>query len=363
VKCEGSIAAVAQTGDEGAYQTYTAEGANIVSLDVVDGYQMPSGNSVKISVEEGKLVELPTFWLKALPSWRIKAIDSEGNILPGAVATVIQPRQFGWRANDAQGEIPITIASMPADGKVRGIVEDSERPLIGSFILASDSPREAIVHLFPCAKVSGKVVMKKEKSQSGVVVGGLFDQTNTPDFAPVWRTVTDKNGEFTWPSVLSGEAQHCVAYGEDGQSAKSMTFTAAQGTEHALGNLVIKRAPDARTAMGESIKWTEYSLVCGPPIESEATKGKKALIFFAKPDEADMVIDTATSAHHILAKRDVSVAVVITGAFAGQDTAIPVLTGKAPGVGTTYVLDSRGRVIFETFDLPPMRVFQENTVK
>jgi len=36
-----------------------------------------------------------------------------------------------------------------------------------------------------------------------------------------------------------------------------------------------------------------------------------------------------------------------------------VLSGRAPGPAATYVLDTDGNVVFETFGLPPLRVLQD----
>jgi hypothetical protein len=37
----------------------------------------------------------------------------------------------------------------------------------------------------------------------------------------------------------------------------------------------------------------------------------------------------------------------------------PVLSGRSPGPGTTYLVGPQGAVVLETFGMPPLRALQE----
>ena len=51
-------------------------------------------------------------------------------------------------------------------------------------------------------------------------------------------------------------------------------------------------------------------------------------------------------------------AVGARGRYDGDAGPVFVFSGEPPATATTYLMDRRGKVVFETFGMPPVRIVQ-----
>jgi len=79
---------------------------------------------------------------------------------------------------------------------------------------------------------------------------------------------------------------------------------------------------------------------------------------YCSQDDAAMVVEALAVLRTVLGPDAFTVAAVVHGAFNGSAEGAPVLSGRAPGVATTYLLDRAGIVTLETFGMPPLRALQ-----
>jgi hypothetical protein len=66
------------------------------------------------------------------------------------------------------------------------------------------------------------------------------------------------------------------------------------------------------------------------------------------------------SAYRLLNRQDLLFVAVVNGAYSpAGDSAIPIYTGKTPGLATTYITDGSDIVLTETFGLPPLHCLRQ----
>jgi len=66
-----------------------------------------------------------------------------------------------------------------------------------------------------------------------------------------------------------------------------------------------------------------------------------------------MVTEGLVATRDMLADEKLMFALVVDGGSAVEDAPFPVLEGQAPATATTYLLGDDGKVVLETFGLPP----------
>jgi hypothetical protein len=354
----GSPVDAITTGSSGAFQFAGAEGENIVRLDSVPGYAPPERPYLTLHAGQGESVTLPTFWLRPLPAQRIQIVDDNDQLASGVLVRLIRPLQFGAYVSGADGWVNFEIASMPESGIIVGVAEQRDRSLAALFSIDATAPDSGRVKLFPVGAVSGTVVNDRGKPIEGAVVGGLFQRDEDDETLKLWRTVSGKDGKFTWNAVVPFVPMACLAAtGADG-FGRSMPFNVEPGKTQEVGNIVIagadarSRKGQGRSLLGDKLDWSAYPVLSGSLPTSETKK--TTVILYTTAAEAPMYLQTLTGARNVLRESDVNLVLVSDGPVSLNGGAIPILQGKAPGSARTYILDAKGIVLLETWDLPPL---------
>ena len=349
----GNAASVSRTGASGEFVISAMSGENVVRLDAAPGYCAPEQPALKIQVAEGKPVELPTFWLTPIPTYTVAVMDANMTPRPNVVVTVLRPEQFGWRVTDAEGKVKIQFASLPPDGAIVGMAQQLDAPMGALFALKSGQTQDAKVQLLPLSTVSGHVLSPAGKPASGVVVASLFTQ----EAIPLWRTVSDSNGIFTWTSAIPQVPQTCVASQRDQYISEPVAVTPEPNQTKDLGAITLTAEfTGASSILGKPLPWREGKLLAG---KLSDRKSGPAVVAYCEAADAAIAVEGMTTARKLLAGKNIQFVVVVNGSYASDATAeIPVVSGKAPGPATTYLVDSAGNVCVETFGLPPLRALQ-----
>lgn len=354
----GSPVDAVTTGSSGAYQFTGAEGENVVRLEPVPGYAAPDRPYLTLQAGQGESVTLPTFWLRPLPAHRVQIVDDRDQPAAGVLVRVIRPLQYGVYVSNAEGWVSFEIASMPEGGKIVGIAERRERSLAALFSFDATAPEAGKIKLFPLGAVSGTVVNDRGKPVEGAVVGGLFQSDGDNEPLQLWRTISRKDGTFSWDAVVPFVPMACLAAtGPDG-FGRSMPFNVGPGKTQDIGNVVIagaeaksRRSP-GRTMQGEALAWLDYPVLSGTLPASETAK--PTVLLFAAAAEAAQYLQTLTTARTLLDVNDVNLVLVSDGPVSLEGGQIPILQGKAPGDAQTYLLNASGVVVLETWGLPPL---------
>jgi len=349
VNTRGNAAASIRTGPTGEFSTTAMSGENIVQLEKVAGYVMPEQASLTVQVGEGKDTVLPTFWLSPLPSYDVRVISQDGRPVAGAVVTLLRPYQFGWRVTGANGELEVNIKEMPDDGTVIGMVEHVTQPLGALFAIPKGYTDVATVQLFPLGTVRGQVRAAKGGGVEGAVVAALFGEYDLP----LWRTVSGRKGEFAYSSVVPQVPQECVAYVEGKPCDTAAQFAVEVGGTKDLGALVVPEPPRGSSLMGKLLPSPSQQRLAIPRKKTGA-----AVVVYCAPGDADMVVEGLAEAKRVVNRGDIEFVAVIDGMAAPENPNVTVAGGKSPGTATTYVTGVDGKVVFETFGLPPLRALQ-----
>lgn len=356
----GAPADLARTGPTGAFQFTAAEGESIVRYDFAPGYIAPPHPAFTVRAAEGEVVEIPTFWVAPIPKYVLHVVDEEENPVPGAIVRVLRPPQFGWRATDGDGRVELAFATLPSDATVVGTAEHLSRPTGALFAIKRAHAADAVVQLMPLARVEGTVVTETGAGLEGAVVDARFRDESIPERLVLWRTLSGKGGIFSWDSVTPFVPQYCVVHAVnkksgEGARGESASFLADSSGATDLGPITVTGGKRNKTALGDRLRWYENPALCGVQDGAEAFQGRPALVIYCAPDEAEMVIEGLAVARELLAGRELSLAAVVDGTVDCPTGTIPVFRGAAPGPATTYLIDGKGKVVLETFGMPPLR--------
>ena len=349
----GNAASVSRTGASGEFVIAAMAGENVVRLDAASGYCAPEQPALKIQVVEGKPLELPTFWLKPIPAYVVTVVDANMKPCPNVVITVLRPEQFGWRVTDAEGKVKLQFASLPPDGAIVGMAQQLDAPMGALFALKSGQTEDAKVQLLPLSTLSGHVVSPSGKPASGVVIASLFTQ----EAIPLWRTVSDPNGAFVWSCVIPQVPQSCVASQKDQYISEPVVVTPEQNQSKDLGTITLTaESTGAPSVLGKPLSWRDGKLLAG---KLPDRKSGPAVVAYCESDDAAMAVEGMMAAQKLLSGKNIQFVVVVNGNYTGEASfEIPVVSGKAPGSATTYIVDASGKVCVETFGLPPLRALQ-----
>ena len=362
---QGIPAHYGNTGASGHYIVSAAGGEYVLTLDSVPGYQIPKERAMTVQVASGKTVEVPNFWLVPNPTYSIRVLDTEGRPTQNPIVRVLRPPQFGWRELDETGRVELSFAHLPIDGTVVGFIEDPDRHEGALFAISKEDARDAVVQLLPLASVTGRVVSKRGPGIEGYVVEGRFVLDLSSDAIVLWRTITDKDGRFWWRGVAPHVPQICVAYHRDYPEAgpgddKTVSFMPELEGTTDVGQIVVAEQIKARSVLGNKLKWSNNELLCGELDErTQDSEVSTRVVMYSSPRNASTVLDSLTQAQEFLKDRDVAFALVVDGDFECDDATLPVLAGTSPGTASTFLLDERGVVVFETFGLPPLHLLNE----
>lgn len=353
----GIRAAVERTGPTGVFQFNASAGENIVRLEVAQGFQPPvGGNSVKLTLNEGQTVDLPGMWLAPLPSFRLQVVDDTMVPVPGALVRLVQPEQFGVRVSGADGWVDLNIGSLPPGGALLGLVESAEGTRGALFRLEPKDAGGATVQLMPLASLRGRVVNTRDKGIPGVIVGGAFPGTEaSADPVLLWKTVSGADGTFAWNGVLPGVPQFVIARVGTGKVAQATAFNLAPGEQKPLPALAVEGTSRNIPSAPDHINLDDFPSVCGP---ARATAAKTIVIFCAA-SEVGTTAESLAGFLKALPSDHLAACVVASPRPDCDNTPVPVLSGRAPGLARTLVLGSEGQVLLQSFGLPPAFALRE----
>ncbi|HIJ65229.1 MAG TPA: hypothetical protein HPP77_04690, partial [Candidatus Hydrogenedentes bacterium] len=354
----GNRADVVRTGTSGEFAFTTTEGENAVLLESAPGYLLPQQRSYRVNVVEGKAAELPVFWMAPIPPRTVQIVDIDGDPVPGAIVTVLRPAQGNWLVTDAEGRVELTFDALPTQGNVVAMAQHRAEPVGALFGVDPEGDQPATAMLLPWATVRGTVVTDKGKPLEGVVVGAAIADEQASEPMLHWRTISRKDGSYAWRSVAP-IPQKCIAVESTGATGESASFAPQSGETKVIGNLVVAGGEKILGLYGKILKWFDNAQSCGVQIDKAARQSKAAVVVYCSPQEAEGVIECVVAAHNILADDRVIFAVIVDGHFVRDGVPIPIFSGKPPGPATTYVVGLDGRVVLETFGLPPLNVLQE----
>lgn len=355
----GMTAALIRTGPSGQFRVAVAEGENVVRLESAAGYYPPAAGTARASVKSGEEVELPGMWLKPLPKFRLQVVGENGQQpVAGAVVTLLRPAQFGWRVTDGGGWVEIAVGNLPPGRALVGRVEHPTKSLGALFALSLQDAQGARVQLMPWASVQGRVISDRDKGLEGALIGGVFPGEGTEDALLLWQCVAGKDGAFVWDTVAPGLPQCCVARTGEDTVGESVPFNPQPGASCALGNVVIPNGVASESLLGKPLRWYDNRLICGNLTDKKSLKSAPAWLVYCSDEEAPMVIEGLTVARAAVRLPDLTVAVVVDGTYACANAGLPILSGKAPAAATTYLLGAGGKVVLETFGMPPLRALR-----
>lgn len=355
----GQPSGVVRTSSSGVFRFPAAEGKNTIQVEAAQGYMPPPSGPLTVTVMAGQELDLPEMWLAPVPDFRVRVVDEAGLPVPGAILTLLQPEQFGWRSADADGWVSLRVGSLPPDGKIIGRAEDPGQPRAALFQLTAANAGGAEVQLFELGRVSGTVTNSRGKELEGAQIGGVFPGVEDTDSAMLlWRGVSGPDGAFQWNAIVPGVPQRCLASTGPNATGQSMNANLAPGEHKDLGRVIVEEGEGGESLLGERFDWNAYTPLCGTLPDKAARSGKRALVMFVPADNADIALEVMDKIRRETPARDWIMAVVVNGLYTCGPASGTVLRGTPPGVATSYLLDTEGRVVLETFGLPPLQALQ-----
>ena len=340
------------SGPKGGFSLLASEGPNVVRVLEAPGYRTDGILTWKIDVKQGQTVEIPDVWLAPIPAFQLHVVDSAGAGIGGAVVTMLRPNQNRWRETDANGMLSLDVVTLPSTGRIVGMVEHPNENLGAVFALDVTQGGPGRVELFPMSSVLGSVHSASGKPLPGVLVGGAFQADDASEPILLWRTLSRGDGGFAWNNVVPHLALVCVASDGDDGYAYSIPFNLEPNSSRDVGRIVLESTRKAESLRGERVDWDRFQTVAGPALP-EDFKGP-ALVMFAGGEEARPVVDALEAADRILRDDSVMMVAVITDGDRVDNADIAVVSGIAPGVAQTYLIDATGEVVLETSGMPPL---------
>lgn len=353
LESHGNIAAVVRSGADGKFSVAAAEGENTLFFESTPGYLPPEPRGVRVAVVAGADLELPGVWLAPLPVFRVQVLEEdEETPVPGAVVSLLRPRQFGWLAADAEGWVEIRIGGLPEDGRIYGTVQHPLAPKGAVFALDRAAARDTAVKLLPLASLRGRLVDGKGKPLANTLVGAAFADASPGDPLLLWRTATDKTGAFRWNALVPGVPQRLAVAGAGDVPPEKAVLNPAPGTDTDLGDLTVSDAPAVGgAALIERDRLGAFQKVCGPAVADD----KPLVVVFCEAGEAQAVVEglqNALSTADLLKKWQP--VVVVRGGHTCDGSVVSVHAGGPGETGGTVLYDTEGRVLLRTSGLPPL---------
>jgi hypothetical protein len=350
----GADAAIVRTGPGGDFQFTAGEGENAIRLDSTPGYFPPDTQHMKVTIQEGNDVELPGMWLRPLPAYPIKVVRSDGTPVPGALVTLLRPSQLGWHVADANGVATIHLQAFPETGALIGRVEDPTSSGTALFTLEKSQSEPGTVQLYDAGTVRGRVVNTRGRALGGVTVGAFFPGESASDALLLWQTFSSKEGAFQWDAVVPGVPQRLGARASAEASGESATFNLAPAEVKDLGDITIDGAKDNPTRRATSLKWYQWSVLCGALPAEDVCASSPALLVRVSPASIPAVMESLARVKEVLNQPGLIIALLSDAAPDCGDSALPVLSGKVEGGASTLLVDRQGQVVLESSGLPPV---------
>ncbi|HOD50985.1 MAG TPA: carboxypeptidase-like regulatory domain-containing protein [Candidatus Hydrogenedentes bacterium] len=345
----------ARTNALGQYVLQGVEGENTVILESAPGYILPERNARPVQAAENEHVELPAFWVLPTPDVRMTIVDQELEPAPRCVVSLVQPPQFGWQSADDAGLVPLRVGQLASEGVIMGIVEHLTSNHAALFAFNARDTKEPVVQLLPVSTVTGQTRCASGPPVPGVILSVVLadDQMESP----IWRTVTGPDGRFEIPSVVPHVQLQCIAQSPGG-NVKSPPFLLAPAATKDIGEITVPESAAGVSLLQQPLKWRDYARIAGPEV-SGLEKGP-AVLAFCQHEQVSMTIEGWEHASSLLAEPTISVVVVADAPIAAPiESQIPVLQASKPGAATTYLISSEGKVVRETFGMPPVSMLRQ----
>ncbi len=347
-----NLADVGRTNSDGIYRFRVGEGDSIVELVAAPGYQVPRNNKVKVFVPAGQEVEMPVFWLVRNPSVTLRVEDEQGRPVVDGAVSMFRPQQLGLQRTDENGRASVRVAFVPDDGVVVGFVEDPNAGKGAVFHCDVRTVTDMRVVVKPFVRVQGKVLNKRNEPVQGVIVFAKLANapgTGEPEF--LWRTISQSDGSFAWDWCPAGVRISCGA--SDGVQTSQEVLLDVLGTPDADQpiRLVLDTREKQRSFSGDVFPWGEALL---PTQARPEPTGKSSLILFCSSQEALIMANVIEMLRQSWGFPIQFVFLVEDESKEKQAMEPTVLFGKRPGLAGGYLLDKDGKVVLETFGIPPL---------
>jgi len=345
----------ARTNTRGAYALRGIEGENTVILESAPGFILPNRNARPVHAAENERIELPTFWVLPTPEIHLSVVDQELEPVSRCVTSLAQPPQFGWQAADDSGRVPLRIGQLASEGVVLGRVEHLDQPLGALFAFTARDNPEPVVQLVPLAAITGRVASEAGSPIPGVIVSVILGDDQME--SPLVRTVSGPDGRFEIPGAVPHATLVCVAESA-GHTAVSAPFVLEPAQTQDIGALTMPRSAAGTSLLGQTLAWRAFPRIGGP--DTHKQEQQPAVLVFSHQEQAMMTIEAWQQISALISSDELMCAVVIDSPLSSiPDPTIPVLEGKRPATASTYLVSAEGRVVFETFGIPPVSAIQQ----
>jgi hypothetical protein len=354
----GKEVGYATTGHSGTYSFKAAAGTNAVSLLYAPGFKRAERKAYTLDLMEGEEQTFPDLFMTPLPTYRVHVLNQAGAPVPGAIVSLVRPRQFGWTATDADGWAELNVGSLPEDGSVVGLVEHAHQPLGAYFAISDSQVASAEVRVQTLSAIAGSTENAKGRSRAGVAVAAVFALSGVAEPIPFARTVSRDDGRFAWNSVPANIIVKALAMDTSGVTGKTVSMRIEPGTTANLGALQGELV-EGRSAYGDKLPWFKGQHLGGDPVDAGFMADKAAVVMYCPNGQAAVVIEAFEEAAALIRDRGIEFGVVVDGPYEPGDVSVPIFAGEAPGAATTYVVNANGVVMLETFGMPPLRALQQ----
>lgn len=345
---------VQRTGPHGEFDFETAAGEATVQVEAAAGYFPDTAGGTKLDVKPGETTELPGLWLAPLPVFPVVVADAQDRPVMGAVVSMIQPAQFGWRIADEAGRVSVAVAAWPEDGRLMGTAESPDGAHEAVFMLERRDAAGSRVKLLPVSSVSGIISDDRGKPVAGIPVASVYADEVLREPVALWRCFTDSAGQFHWPAVAAGVPQKCVVRADTGGTISSPPFNNEPGAQMALGPISCGKMKSEASVAGKPFAWSALPKEAGP----DAAANKPAVVVCVDAEEAPSAAEGLAVAKPVFERLGHSPVLVVRGGYRSA-AEVPVFRGEAPGPARVYVVDAQGLVRLETSALPPVRALAE----
>ncbi len=355
LESSGNPAAIAYTDANGRYRFTGASGMNRVYLSEAPGFSPGETRSMEVQVPGAGEYEMPVFYVRPVASYTIKIVDGNNSPIPGAIVTLLSPATLGWRYADAGGNASLEISAVPDDNHLAGYAQHPNGYSGAMFVLPAEETQEQLVPLAALATVRGTLVGADGAGVGGLVVAGrLIDESGRPSLV-LWQTVSQPDGTFAWGGVFPNvEQQAYVFVGADATPAGAPFHVDAEGVAD-IGTVRVAAKTQTPSAYGALLDWKALPAVSGAPAPGAL---HPAVVFYVPASEAVETLETLEEAKNVISSFHYQVVLVLDGAAQPMASSLPIMQGAPPGVATTYVTDGAGKVVLETFGLPPLVALQ-----
>ena len=348
----GAPNSIATTGESGEYEFTVPEGANVIRYRRAVGYKNPPDTVITVTVGPHEQATVPDFWVAPIPSIQVSAMDRGDAPISGAVMRLLQPEQLGWYSADENGQVNLSVASIPDDGKVIGIVED---PASASGALITVDTAEATsieVTTQPLGSIAGRV---ENANGDGLAGWNVHCEHPRADGGALrlWSTTTTPSGSFHYPSVQTGVSLGYWAEpagSREGEAASPVSYTLPAGERGEIPTLVITGGESGMSLNGTSFPYD--SLL---PSDS----GLGTLIVYASATEFEVFLNTLNTMQPHLQRTGWNPVLVSRAASGQSSDRVRIEVGERPASAQTYLVDEKGTVVHETVGLPEYGLLRE----